>query len=122
MPIDLPAAEQFIWANARLLERHRLTMLLHDAPAEPLLRALRAYRNDDGGFGQGLEPDVRAPGSEPVAAFAALELLSEAGALSDPMTAGIAAWVATIAHEDGGLSNVMPASADYPHARWMVPS
>jgi hypothetical protein len=36
------------------------------------LAALDAYRNADGGFGWGLEPDVRAPGSQPVRAEMAL--------------------------------------------------
>src|SRR5918996_3745272 len=65
--VDLEAAERFILANARLLDRHRLACLLHGAPAEPVVAALGAYRNADGGFGHALEPDIRAPTSEPSA-------------------------------------------------------
>jgi hypothetical protein len=65
MTIDIHAAEQFVLANGRLIDRHRLAVLLHDAPTAPVLDALRAYRNADGGFGHALEPDVRAPASEP---------------------------------------------------------
>src|SRR5918998_5528909 len=97
MPIDVEAAERFVLANARLLDRHRLAELLHGAPTAPVLQALRAYRNPDGGFGHALEPDVRAPQSEPAAALHALEVLSGIGALDDPMVAGAAAWVAGIA-------------------------
>jgi hypothetical protein len=65
MPVDIDAAERFVLANARLLDRHRLAVLVHGAPLEPVLDALRAYRNPDGGFGHALDPDIRAPESEP---------------------------------------------------------
>ena len=122
MPIDVDAAERFVHANARLLDRHRLAVLLHDAPVAPVLDALRAYRNPDGGFGHALEPDVRAPESEPAAALHALDVLAGIGALDDPMAAGAAAWVAAIADADGGIPFVLPTAAAHPHAPWMVPS
>ena len=122
MPIDLDAAERFLLANARLLDRHRLAVLLHDAPVAPVLAALRAYRNRDGGFGHALEPDVRAPDSEPAAVLHALDVLEEVGALDDPMVAEAAAWIEAIAGPDGGVPFVMPSAAAHPHAPWMVPS
>jgi hypothetical protein len=122
MPVDLAAAEGFVHANARLLDRHRLAALLHGAPAAPVLQALRAYRNPDGGFGHALEPDVRAPESEPACTLHALEALAEIEELDDPMVADAVAWIGTIAHADGGLPFVMPTAAAHPHAPWMVPS
>lgn len=122
MPIDVDSAERFILANSRLLERHQLAVLLHGAPVGPVLDALRAYRNADGGFGHALEPDVRAPASEPASTLHALEVLAQIGSLDDSMVAGAAAWIATIADADGGLPFVMPTAAAYPHAPWMVPS
>ena len=122
MPVDVAAAERFMLGTARLLDRHRLAVLLHGAPAAPVLAALRAYRNPDGGFGHALEPDVRAPGSEPVAALHALDVLLEVGAHDDPMVGNLAAWIGTIADPHGGVPFVMPAAAEHPHAPWMVPS
>jgi hypothetical protein len=122
VPVNVSSAERFMFAAARLLDRHRLAVLLHGAPAAPVLAALRAYRNTDGGFGHALEPDVRGPESEPSAALHALEVLSEIGALDDPMVADSAAWVATIADPDGGVPFVLPTAAEHPHAPWMVPS
>lgn len=122
MPIDLAAAEQFMLANARVLERHRLAALLDGAPAEPVRVALLPYRNADGGFGNALEPDVRAPQSEPVATLQALEVLARLGAGDDPLIAEAATWIDTIADPDGGVPFVLPAAADYPRAPWMVPS
>jgi hypothetical protein len=122
MPIDLPAAERFMFANARLLERHRLATLLRGAPPAAALTALRAYRNSDGGFGNALEPDVRAPESEPVATLQALEVLGSLGAAEDPMVGAAADWIATIADPDGGVPFVLPTAAAHPHAPWMVPA
>ncbi len=122
MPIDVEAAERFMLANARLLDRHRSAVLLHGAPVAPVLAALRAYRNPDGGFGHALEPDVRSPDSEPAAVLHALEVLAAIGALDDPMVDDAAAWIATIAGPDGGVPFVMPTAAVHPHAPWMVPS
>src|SRR5262249_23554731 len=122
MPIDLNAAEQFIYADARLLDRHRLATLLHGAPNAPVLDALRAYRNPDGGFAHALEPDVRGPASEPASPLHALEVMAAVGALDDPMVSAAAAWIASIAGPDGGIPFVLPGADAFPHAPWMVPS
>lgn len=122
MPVDVDAAEGFILANARLLDRHRLAVLRHGAPVSAVLQALRPYRNPDGGFGHGLEPDVRAPDSEPASTLHALEVLLSVGAVDDPMIDTAGQWIGSIAHPDGGLPFVMPTSTAYPHAPWMVPS
>ncbi len=119
MSIDLPAAERFVYASARLLDRHRAAVLLHDAPAAPVLAALRPYRNADGGYGHALEPDARGPRSETTAALHALEVLAEVDALADPL-ADVSAWVASVAEPDGGVPFVLPSAAAYPLAPWMV--
>jgi hypothetical protein len=121
MSIDVNAAERFVLSNARVLERHRLAVLLHDAPVEPVLAALRAYRNADGGFGHALEPDIRASASEPSATLRALEVLAEVRALDDPMVREAAAWVASIAEPDGGVAFSLPTSAAEPRAPYLGP-
>jgi hypothetical protein len=121
MPVDVDAAERFVLANARLLDRHRLAVLLHGAPVDPVLDALRAYRNPDGGFGHALEPDVRAPGSEPSSTLHALEVLAGIGRLDDSMVVDAAAWIATIAEPDGGVPFVLPAAVSFPHAPFIAP-
>ncbi len=121
MSVDLAAAERFLLTNGRLLERHRLGVLLHDESAERVLAALRVYRNPDGGFGHALEPDLRAAHSEPLSTHAALAVLDEVGALQDPMVADATTWIATIALPDGGVPFALPASADAPRAPWVEP-
>ena len=77
---DFDAAVAFIAANARVLDWRRFQRLFQDGPAAPVRDAVAAYRNDDGGFGHALEPDCRAPGSQPAAAAMALRIMDEAGA------------------------------------------
>jgi len=122
MPIDIDTAERFVLSNARLLDSHRLAVLLHGAPVAAVLDPLRAYRNPDGGFGHALEPDIRAPGSEPAATLHALQVLAGVGALGDPMVPAAAAWVATIAEPDGGVPFMLPAADAHPHAPFLSPS
>jgi hypothetical protein len=122
MSIDIDSARTFVLANARLLDRHRLAVLLDRAPVSAVLAALSAYRNPDGGFGHALEPDVRGPESEPAATLHALEVLASVRALDDPMVGDAAAWVARISGPDGGVPFVMPAAARYPRGPWMLPS
>jgi hypothetical protein len=120
--IDIEAARQFVHTNGRVLERHRLASLVDGGSTEPVLAALRAYRNADGGFGHALEPDVRCPGSQPAATLQALEVLIDAGVTDDPLVTDAADWVAGVARPDGGVPTVLPSAAGHPRAPWMEPS
>ena len=78
MDMDLNAAVTFLTTHGRILERRRMQLLLGEGTAEDVLAALDAYRTADGGYGWGLEPDLRSTTSQPVAAMHALEVLAEA--------------------------------------------
>jgi hypothetical protein len=121
MAIDHAAAENFIWSAARLVDRHRYSQLFKGAPVEPVIDALRGYRNPDGGFGHALEPDLRGPGSQPAPTLYALEILNEAGAADGELARAARAWVARVAAPDGGIPSVLPGFEDYPHAPWFQP-
>jgi len=112
--MNLNAATGFVYAHARLLERHRLACLLDEAGPEPVVQTLRAYRNDDGGFGHAIEPDMRGPLSQPVGIHTALEILHEVGARDDELVGGAADWLTTITRDDGGIPFCLPSAVDYP--------
>lgn len=115
---NLDAAETFIWNTARVIERRRFDYLFRNGDAEPVVDALRAYRNADGGFGHALEPDGRGSESQPLHALAALNLLDEAGRFDDSMVGGLLDWFAAISAPDGGLPAGVPTTRDYPHSPW----
>lgn len=110
-------AEDFIWRQARLLDRHLYATLFQGHPATAVLAALRAYQNRDGGFGNGLEPDIRTPTSQPVPTEMALRILDLVG-FDREIVAGITAWLPTVTTADGGLPWVLPSVRDYPRAPW----
>lgn len=119
---DVAAARRFVWLNARLVDRHRFAALFGDAGFEPVLRALRGYANPDGGFGHGLEPDLRSPTSQPGAVYMALEILAEAGAPSDPLVADACRFLRSIQRDDGGVPFVLATVGDDPRAEWWQPA
>ena len=103
---DLSKATDFVWRTARLLERHRFAFLFLGGEREKVLEALRPYQNADGGFGNGLEPDVRAPLSQPVPTWTALCILDEAGAFADPMVTQACEYLRSITTAEGGVPSL----------------
>ncbi len=120
MPVDRSAAENFIWSAARLVDRHRYVLLFAGGNGDPVVEALRGYRNPDGGFGHALEPDLRCPASQPAPTLYALEMLSEAGAAGGDLAAGAWEWIGRIAEPDGGIPMLLPGFEPYPHSPWMA--
>src|SRR6516165_2520691 len=118
---DFDAAAGFVAANARVLDRRRFQRLFEDGPAAPVRDAVAAYRNDDGGFGHALEPDCRAPGSQPAAAAMALRLMDETGAWDEDLVRGACDWLAAVAPAEGGAAFVEATLTGWPHAPWWVP-
>ena len=111
-------AGDFTLRNGRLLERRRFEFHFGGEDAGPVLAALQAYQNADGGFGSGLEPDLRGPDSQPVHAVFALEVLDEIGAFGGPMLPPALNWMASVSGPDGSTPWVLPGAARYPAAPW----
>ncbi|HWM99658.1 MAG TPA: hypothetical protein VNO54_21665 [Streptosporangiaceae bacterium] len=118
---DFSAAAAFVAANARVLDRRRFQRLFEDGPAAPVRDAVAAYRNDDGGFGHALEPDCRAPGSQPAAVALALRTMDETEAWDEDLVRGACDWLAAVAPAEGGAAFVEATLASWAHASWWVP-
>jgi hypothetical protein len=119
-PTGIDAAEKFVWLSGRLIERLRFAFLFRGGSRERVLAALRPYQNDDGGFGEALEPDFRGPVSQPTTVDQALRLLDELAAFDDPMVGRICDYLATITL-NGGLPMMLSDVPRYPHAPWWEP-
>lgn len=104
----LSAARGFMAGHARLLDRRRFELLLEGGDAEPVLAALRAYRNADGGFGHGLEPDLRARESQPAAAWHAFEVFADVAPVTAPEAAELCDYLDAVSLPDGGLPFALP--------------
>jgi hypothetical protein len=114
----LQNAQDFTWCNARLIERYLFTCLFANGSKEPVLAALRAYQNEDGGFGNALEPDKRCPSSQPQDIEIALHILDAIDAMDEPMVAGACDYLVTITTPEGGVPYALPSVNAYPHAPW----
>ncbi|MEU8566982.1 hypothetical protein AB0C51_01205 [Streptomyces pathocidini] len=129
----LSRAEQFVWLTARVLEQR---VFAHHFPsgspgsggpagtdrsraADAVETALDAYRNDDGGYGHALEPDLRGPVSQPLHTAYALRLLDGIGRCDGQRIERVCRYLTGISGEDGALPAVHPSLRGYPAAPWI---
>jgi hypothetical protein len=113
---SLEKAREFLWGHARLVDRRAFERAFEGGSAEAVVRALRAYANLDGGFGHALEPDLRAPTSQPIFVDASLAILHEAGARDEAMVRGACEFLATVSREDGSVPYALPDAMHHPRA------
>lgn len=113
----LERAESFIWHNGRLLERQLFAYRFKNQKSQNVISALLAYQNEDGGFGNALEPDIRCPDSQPVPCQHALEILDEVG-FDKQIVTQICDYLLSITTAEGGVPWLLPSAVNYPRAPW----
>lgn len=113
----LLSAKTFLLNNARVLERQRYSYLFENGSRDKVLAALKAYQNEDGGFGNALEPDKRTATSQPIDQEIALRILDEVG-LNGDVVKDICDFLVTITTDEGGVPFILPTVGDAPHAPW----
>jgi hypothetical protein len=113
----LESAETFIWNNARLLDRHLFSFLFKGGAGQSVITALSTYQNNDGGFGNALEPDKRTPSSQPIDQEFALRILDDVG-FDAELAENICDFLMSITTDEGGVPFVLPSVRDAPRAEW----
>jgi len=108
--VDVDAATRFMTQHARLLDRRRFDLISGTGDAISMLEALDGYRNPDGGYGWGIEPDLRSPESQPAGALHAFEVFAEAGPTTSPFAAELCDWLEYATLADGGLPFARPVT------------
>lgn len=114
-------ASYFVLHSARGLERNIYKYRFEDGNIGPILVELHHYQNPDGGFGHGLEPDLRSPVSSPIAttrAFQRLNKLDPEKIKGDLVKAGIDYFQKTFNSEVNRWFATPSEINDYPHAPW----
>ena len=117
MPFDVGKARSFVYRNGTLLERALFAGLFDDGCLERLQRIILCYKNPDNGFGHGLEHDLKAPQSNPLALEYLLGVMKHTGLPAGSILDDIAEWVEAQMDERGGLRNP-PETREYPLAPW----
>ena len=114
------AARAYIMSRGRPVDRVRFSYHFEDGDSAPVLQALAAYQNEDGGFGHGLEPDLRTSASSAIATSTGLAILREVkAAAGEPLVADAIRYL--LYSYDAARSVwpiVPPAVEEAPHAPW----
>jgi hypothetical protein len=108
MTVDLDRAAQFMAASARVLDRRRFDLLFGDGDPDAVFAAVDGYRNPDGGYGWGIEPDFRSRTSQPAGALHALEAFADAVPATTDRAVELCDWLADASLPDGGLPFALP--------------
>jgi hypothetical protein len=120
MNVDLAAASDFMATHARVLDRRRFELLNGHADPSAVLAALDGYRNADGGYGWGLEPDLRSPESQSGAAHHAFEVFEEIAPATAPQAAALCDWLDSVSLPDGGLPMALPLGTAAGSGPWWM--
>jgi len=115
-------ARDFIFERGRALEQAKYAVTFEGGPVDLIWEALAAFRNSDGGFGHGMEPDLQLPDSSALATTVALQVLREFGAPADhPLVEGAMRYlVATYNPSIEAWPIIPPAANTAPHAPWWI--
>lgn len=120
MEVNLDAARAFVVTHARTLDRRRFDLLVDGGDPAGVLAALDAYRNPDGGYGWGLEPDLRVKESQTGAAHHAFEVFAEVAPVTSPHAVGLCQWLASVASPQGGVPFALPVTNAAGVAPWWL--
>lgn len=115
-------ARRFLYAEGRLLERRVFQALFEGVDADGALEALAGYRNVDGGFGHGLEPDKRAPSSQPLDVEVAIATMEAVGRIDEGVVRRACDFLASLGPGVGCLTK---EALNFPRAahwgEWALP-
>lgn len=115
--VSFKRARDFVLQNGALWERSLFLYLFDGGPLEHLHQCLVCYKNKDGGFGHGLEHDLKCPDSHPLALEFLLTISRDTGVPLGDLLQGTPTWVEQQLETDGSLKN--PSNLlEYPYAPW----
>ena len=112
MAYSLDRARSFLAGHGRLLDRRRFELLAGDGDPTAVIAAVDGYRNPDGGYGWGIEPDLRDGTSQVAGALHALEVFAEAPQAVSGQAGALLDWLAGHTLPDGGLPFALPVAED----------
>lgn len=118
-------AEIFVYRQARPLDLARWQYHFEGGARDAVLRALRFYQNEDGGFGHALEADAWNPHSTPIQTWTAAQILREVDFVDrkHPLVDGLLTYLERRAEFDGHFwPRTLSSNNDYPRAPWWTHS
>ena len=116
----LEASRQFIEQKGRPLEIARFHYAFNGASANSVVAALKEFQNPDGGFGHGLEPDLRTNDSSALCTSIAFQVLRSINGTSDHecVSGAIAYLLKTLDQKEWHWPIIPKSAQQSPHAPW----
>ena len=111
----------WIYRNARPLELALWQYHFEHGSKEAVLTTLSFYQNDDGGFGNALEPDSWNPNSSPYTTLHAIKILEDLyfTDVNHPIMQGIFKFIESEMHSnENGWPFSIESNNNYPRAPW----
>jgi hypothetical protein len=111
-------AKSFIIEHGRKLDQRLFEYHFENGSRELVIEALTDYQNEDGGFGQALEPDLRTPLSTVSTTVQGLFILRDVGATFDePLVQKTMRYLLNMYDEENSVWPIVSREAlDAPHA------
>ena len=104
--------------GGRLLDKLLFSHLFDGADADSVHAALAAYQNQDGGFGNGIEPDIQTPLSSGIATETALHTYALTGRLPDGVAGHVVGWLEESCRTHNGVPHPPTGYDRHPHQPW----
>ncbi len=111
---------RYLYEQSRPLEAARARHHFEHGPKEDVYSCLSAFQNEDGGYGHGLEPDLRSPSSSPFVTSVAFQVLRDLKApASQPLAAQAFEYLKARYDPKTSSWAVTPADVEeHPRAFW----
>ncbi|TET58166.1 MAG: hypothetical protein E3J52_09100 [Promethearchaeota archaeon] len=110
--------KDFVFKNGRLLERNLFLYFFENGNKDAVIKALLAYQNLDGGFGNGIEPDLLCPDSTAIGAETAMYILDLLEYVDNEITDHLFAWIIKEQNEEGYINHPPKNLYNYPFQEW----
>lgn len=115
---QMQTTKQFIFQNGRLLERQLFEYFFGKGTKQACVRALLAYQNADGGFGNGIEPDLLCPDSTAIGAETAMCVMELLDYYEPEVIEQLLNWIVKHQNEAGFIPHPPANMFDYPYQPW----
>jgi hypothetical protein len=112
-------ARAFLFESGQPLDRERFRFHFESGSGEAVVAELARFQNADGGFGHGLEPDLRTGASSAIATSYAFRLLREIGRPDHEVARRGLAYLLTSFDRGRSVWEIVPPEVEEaPHAPW----
>jgi hypothetical protein len=110
--------KDFIFKEGRLLERKLFQYFFEDGSKNDVLKVLEAYQNQDGGFGNGIEPDLLCPDSTAIGAETGLYILDLLDSQDNLIAKTSIDWIFKNTNDEGFIEHPPKNLFKFPHQPW----